>query len=96
MSNFIEASERQRFIRAVEENCGNLEKKTDNERDSVILNWTKDLKRQHSSFKSVDRDKTAFALKLNRIMNDKVENKYTPNYNQVEGAPKVPTFKVPE
>jgi hypothetical protein len=29
-------------------------------------------------------------------MREKVENKYTPSYNQVEAPPKVPAWKVPE
>ena len=72
-----------------------MEPKATDERDSVIQNWSKDLKKS-SIFQSVDRDKTAFALKNARIMREKVENKYTPSYNQVEAPPKVPKWKQPE
>jgi hypothetical protein len=45
MSNLIEANERQRFIKIVEDSCGKLQPMKNDERDSIILNWTKDLKR---------------------------------------------------
>lgn len=36
------------------------------------------------------------ALKNERIMRDKIDNKYTPKFEQVELSPRGTTWKVPE